>query len=121
MAAKRGASGGTPDVPAADKVLAVRTPGGKVYRLESDFDFGTIVDIASANDTNWATVVSNPLFVGSGQIALELLRAACEMAGEPVPSPLGSRAVFDAFDTVVDDAPEMYADGVPTAAGPETT
>lgn len=121
MATKREASGGTPDVSTANKVLSVRTPGGKVFRLESDFEFGEIVDIASANDTNWSTVVANPLFVGSGKVALDLFRKACEKAGEPVPDPLPTRVVFDSINAVADDSPQMYADGVPTEAEQATT
>lgn len=121
MANKREASGGTPDASVANKVLAVKTPGGKVYRLESDFDFGRLVDIAAANDTNWAAVVANPLFAGSGQVALDLFRAACDLAGEAVPDPLNAKAVYDAFQAVDDESPTYHEDGRPTAGDQETT
>lgn len=121
MAAKREASGGTPDASTANKVLAVRTPGGKVYRLEADIPFGVLVDIAAANDLNWAAVVSNPLFSGSGQVALDVYRAACELAGETVPDPIVAKVVFDAFNVVDDDAPDYHEDGRPTEGEAVTT
>jgi hypothetical protein len=119
--AKKGSAAGTAAEPASPKVLAVRTPKGKIIRLMSDLPYGKVIDIASANDVSWAVVVGDPLFSGSGQIALDVYKAALEVAGEPVPEFLSPKLVFDAFDTVDDDLPDVFEDGTPTGGAPATT
>ena len=87
----------------------------------TDLEFGVIVDIAQANDVGWAQVVGDPLFSGSGNIAQAVYRAALESVGETPPEKINAKTVFDAFDTVADDAPDYVDNGTPTEGDPETT
>ena len=122
MAAKRSSTAGsTPAVDDAPKVLAVRTPSGKLVRLQTDLPAGVVIDIAAKHDLSWAVVVNNPLFTGSGAVALDVYTAACAQIGDTVPDPLPMQKLYDAFDLVADDAPEMFDDGTPTGGAAATT
>lgn len=122
MAAKRSSTAGsTPAVDDAPKVLAVRTPSGKLVRLQTDLPAGVVIDIAAKHEVSWAVVVNNPLFSGSGAMGLDVFAAACDSVGDKVPEPLPMQRLYDAFDLVADDTPEYFDDGTPTKGAPATT
>lgn len=99
---------------------AIRTPAGKLVRLETDLPFHVVADIAHEHQVNWLQLVGLP-DIGTGKALLDLYKACLAHVGEEPPAPLTVRIVNDALETVDDSLPEEYHDGAPKEDSPATT
>jgi hypothetical protein len=99
---------------------AIRVPGGRLVRLETDLAWGRVQQIAEEHELNILYVLSAPE-IGTGAALEPLYRLACEEAGVEVPEKLTARVLLEALETVEDDLPEEYTDGIPKEGETSTT
>ena len=105
-----------PDLPVK---RVIRTPS-KVVSIADDIAFGVLADIAKDAGVNVFTLTFHPLMVGYGGYAEPLYRAACAVAGDPPPEKVTLGLLRDAYDSVPDDFPTMWVDGLPPEDGQTT-
>ena len=99
---------------------AIRIPDGRLVRLESDLDLDVLAKIAKLADMNLLFMLASPE-LGCGVHLKPLYRAACEAVGAEVPAKINAKLVYDSFETVADDLPEEYVDGLPKEDASSTT
>ncbi len=97
----------------------VRTPSGKCVPLD-EMPFGELAKIATEIEANVFVLIQFPLFAEGGVAAESIYRLACELVGDSAPERMSLRAVLEAFDTVPDDEPSLWVDGLPPT-GDQTT
>lgn len=99
---------------------AIRTPAGRLVRLETELPFDVVAKIAHDHGVNWMFLVDQPE-LGTGGALVALYKACCAHAGEEPPDVLTARVLSDAIADVDDALPEEYHDGSPKADDPATT
>ena len=99
---------------------AIRIPDGRLVRLESDLALEVLSKISNDAGINLLFMLSTPE-LGSGVHFVPLYRAACEAVGAEVPAKITARMFFDSLETVADDLPEEYVDGLPKEDASSTT
>lgn len=92
------------------QVKAIRVPGGRVVRLESDLPWGTLQKIAADAGINWLFMLASPE-LGSGAHLEPLYRAACAHAGVEPPAQITARVLLDAVIEVDDEYPQEFDEG----------
>ncbi len=86
---------------------------GKKLRLD-DIEIGILGDIARTCEMDWITLVNVPCL--DERAGRSLVIKCAELLGEPPPERFTARVLLDSFETVEDDVPESFSDGVPTVA-----
>lgn len=99
---------------------AIRTPAGKLVRLETDLPFGVLADVCHEHGLNWLHMLATPE-LGTGKALEALYRKALAHVGEEPPAKVTARRLLEAIETVDDSLPEEYVDGAPKAEPPATT
>lgn len=89
---------------------AVTTPKGQV-RL-GDLSLEVVVQLESDLDTEWWQIAAHPF--RQARMASYVYTAACEHIGCP-PAALKMRDLLDVFNTVDEDLPDVFENGIPKA------
>lgn len=93
--------------------------GGKSIRLD-DIEIGVIGEIARTVEMDWITLVNVPCL--DERAGRALVVKCAELLEVSPPEKFTARTLLDSFETVEDDLPELFEDGVPTeGAGEKAT
>lgn len=106
--------------PPEPKVMAVKL-GGKFFQLW-DLPIEAVEEIAARhNGMFWLNVITTPL--SSLALARDIVEVVAKRRGESMPSIVSTRDLWDLFESIPEDMPAEFADGIPKPAadGRETT
>lgn len=95
-----------------DQVWAVKHAGRETQIR--DLPVGVLADIAKKTEVSWLVIQVAPLM--DVTVAEAVLRAVCDLHGDPIPDGLTGRTIMDYFVQVDDDLPTEFVDGVPPEA-----
>lgn len=103
-------------------VLGIRVPGGRLVRPATDFEFDTVIKIASEYGLIYPLMLQSPeVMPGGGACMRDLYLEACRFAEVPPPDKITAEIISEAFEQVPDDLPEMYRDGDDAPLGDDQT